>query len=954
MRKLISILLCLAMILGSAASVFADTSQGTATTLRLEKTEGKVAITKAGGKSVTVKEGTRLYDGYEIKTDKKSAAYVSLDSAKAVMLDASTDVTIKKSGKKLEIMLKAGTVLLNVEDKLSGNEELNIRTTNSVTGIRGTIVQASFNPKTQNSEIYLFEGMTTGKYLAPDGSWYTQTLTTGSWLASGMGMLAENPEYNGWTVGPNGEWIYTNNKIEGTQFRQWRWSADQGWFTFDINTGAVTKQEAWPFTFKDLQPRVQKEILGTPSMLTRGQEHLDLYPELAEKEITATRETAGIVLTQQEEEIEKQDAAIQAAYEEGNGGNTVNNLFKEEAPSVPTYPMVFMMDDPETVANAARYTTQYYQEGEAVTAPAAPTREGYTFAGWNSPLPTAKAATEEMVYATWTINQYTLSFVDSDGITELADSITADYGTPVTAPANPTKTGYTFAGWDATVPATMPGKDMTFKAKWGIDQHTITFNTNGGSTIAPITQDYGTSVTAPADPTRTGYTFAGWDAAIPTTMPATDMTITAAWTINQYTLTFLNNDGTVLSALTQDYGTAVTAPTAADTTGCTFTGWNPAAPATMPASDMTLVPVQTPNPYTITFKDDDGTVFATITQDYGTAITAPADPTRTGYKFTGWDTTIPTTMPAEDLTITATWTNQFSVVVENNTGANITAYAGGDAINPADRKYTVSYGTEIIFSLTWPDLPSAPQCRITDNADQYHPLDESNTFSVKVMSEDDITITIEDISEAIAAGTVTIKQINVYVYEENNGGATDITFNGKILAYTVSDGDYTLDVEGTEGVTLSVEGKLLDGYQYGIQNVKYYDDTEVIAINYDVYTGTYNITDNVNINIKQVYTGISFTGDTDIITIESYTMNYGGNSYTFATDSRLTFTTDDTKIVIDPNSLENSVEIKKTVDGDRSDAEFTVDRTDIPGEYRFIIYDVEDNAEYNIKFTEKL
>ena len=70
------------------------------------------------------------------------------------------------------------------------------------------------------------------------------------------------------------------------------------------------------------------------------------------------------------------------------------------------------------------------------------------------------------------------------------------------------------------VPATMPAENMTIKAKWTVNQYTLTFDTNGGSTIAPITQDYGTAITAPADPTKTGYTFAGWTPAIPATMPA--------------------------------------------------------------------------------------------------------------------------------------------------------------------------------------------------------------------------------------------------------------------------------------------------------------------------------------------------------------------------------------------------------------------------------------------------
>ena len=70
---------------------------------------------------------------------------------------------------------------------------------------------------------------------------------------------------------------------------------------------------------------------------------------------------------------------------------------------------------------------------------------------------------------------------------------------------------------------------MTVKAQWEINQYTITFDANGGSEIAPITQDYGTKITTPADPTRKGYTFKGWDKEIPETMPAENITITARW-----------------------------------------------------------------------------------------------------------------------------------------------------------------------------------------------------------------------------------------------------------------------------------------------------------------------------------------------------------------------------------------------------------------------------------------
>lgn len=90
------------------------------------------------------------------------------------------------------------------------------------------------------------------------------------------------------------------------------------------------------------------------------------------------------------------------------------------------------------------------------------------------------------------------------------------------------KQGYTFGGWEQT---SLTSKTASYKAKWSVKKYTITFDSNGGTAVDPIVADYGTAITAPSNPTRTGYIFAGWDKQIPSTMPDRNVMITAQWTL---------------------------------------------------------------------------------------------------------------------------------------------------------------------------------------------------------------------------------------------------------------------------------------------------------------------------------------------------------------------------------------------------------------------------------------
>ena len=177
------------------------------------------------------------------------------------------------------------------------------------------------------------------------------------------------------------------------------------------------------------------------------------------------------------------------------------------------------------------YAKQIVQTGEKAIEPDVPSRQGYQFTDWyldDTKYDFNTAVTKDMTLTAKWTANSYTITFDTDGGSAI-EPITQDYGTQITAPADPTREGYTFIGWDKAIPATMPAGDMTITAQWRINQYTITFDTDGGSAVAPITQDYGTQITVPADPTREGYTFIGWDKAIPATMPAEDLTITALW-----------------------------------------------------------------------------------------------------------------------------------------------------------------------------------------------------------------------------------------------------------------------------------------------------------------------------------------------------------------------------------------------------------------------------------------
>ena len=358
---------------------------------------------------------------------------------------------------------------------------------------------------------------------------------------------------------------------------------------------------------------------------------------------------------------------------------------------------------------------------------------------------------------------FTLSWEVNGGnpLTGTYTSCSVKYGTTIMKPDTPTRTGYNFAGWykDAELTsalednATMPAQNMTLYTRWNIGYYTINFNSNGGSIVSPITQEYGTAVSEPATPARAGYTFAGWklngENYIFTTMPGENITLIAQWTAhtdipytvehylekldgsypsipdetenltgttdstvtanaksntgftfdsgvsgtvtsgtvaadgslvlkmyytrNSYTVTWDGNGGEVdtngATTGSVKYGAVIASPVNNPVrTGYTFNQWSGyTEDMAMPDEDIAFTADWTINQYTITFDSDGGSEVEAITQDYGTVVSEPEEPTKMGYSFTGWKLSgedyIFTTMPAENITLVASWTDKPTYVV---------------------------------------------------------------------------------------------------------------------------------------------------------------------------------------------------------------------------------------------------------------------------------------------------
>ncbi|MCD7828136.1 MAG: InlB B-repeat-containing protein [Clostridiales bacterium] len=338
-----------------------------------------------------------------------------------------------------------------------------------------------------------------------------------------------------------------------------------------------------------------------------------------------------------------EDGEVLATLPEVNGADvTYYAIFTSEANE---YTVTWIADGEEVDSATVAY-------GEAIpTDVAVPDKTGYT-GEWDTTL-TTMPAEDLTIYAAYTPISYTITWV-IDGVeyTSQADFDSIPVCPYSTDKASSSTTDYTFTGWDTEVTAVTGEATYTAHYSESPRVYTITWVVDGVP-YGTYNLAYGGDIPELAVPEKEGYDGA-WNTTL-TTMPASDLTITAEYTIKTYTITWSMPTGDVTETYEYDstpgyLGTPTKASTAEYT--YTFSGWDPTPVAVTESATYTAQFTSTARTYTVTYMAD-GNLVTTLEVAYGSAIPQPEVPSKTGYTGS-WNITY-STMPAQNITVNATY-----------------------------------------------------------------------------------------------------------------------------------------------------------------------------------------------------------------------------------------------------------------------------------------------------------
>lgn len=510
-KRVLSLLMVLALLLGTAQPALAA---DTAATMQISAAEGTVTVTNASGRELTLREDMRLYSGYQVETSAKSYAWINLDDTKLMKLDASSKAEVRKSGKKLEVLLQSGNLYGDVSKPLERDETLDIRTSTAIVGIRGTkfsvgqagpgrqVPQGLEPAESLVTQVQVYEGTVTvrakqGPAAAPDASeaapaMVTTTITAGTQLTVNSGASGE--------------------------------------------TGVFTER---PLTAGDISGSTAMELAKTPETL----EALNMAISQTAAQALLERDQAAAERYQEEAvrtglEVEAEPSAVWRA---GRPASDSGSSSGSDPATQPFYHVTIHPNGGYWGGNANPYSVTTAPGGrlDRASVPNPPFHSAAVFIGWNTAANGSGAAidpdgytftADTTLYAQWAAPVRFVTF-DANGGTLTGGGgrlETDSTGRLVGSIPTAERSGYVFAGWyTATAGGTAIDPDgytftanTTLYAQWALPPvYLVTFDANGGtlpgdSTAVTSREGRLSALPAPTRNANTGataaYTFAGW------------------------------------------------------------------------------------------------------------------------------------------------------------------------------------------------------------------------------------------------------------------------------------------------------------------------------------------------------------------------------------------------------------------------------------------------------------
>ena len=491
-------------------------------------------------------------------------------------------------------------------------------------------------------------------------------------------------------------------------------------------------------------------------------------------------------------------------------------------------------------------------------------KEGYTGrlyrdADFLKPLTKdSKVKNGDTVYVKWTINKYTVTFMDGEKVLETFTNV--PHGSAVTAPEVPKKDGKTFVGWDKKFDNVT--SDLTINAVYDVDTFTVTFK-DGEKVLETQTVEYEAAATAP-DTARLsppeGMHFAKWDKDF--SKVTEDIEVSAVYELNEYTVIFKNGDTTIKTE-TVKHGFAATAPNVYDTATKKFVGWD--KPFDKVTSDLTVNAKFETKKFTLTFINFDGTTVYTAEVEYGASIEEPFDKADKAatydtkiLDYDGWykadgtridELDLPT-MPAENFTLTLKLRLMDSAIGDNTAITVPEGFTYGEK----SATFTVSGDTYdgVNYEYEWTILKDGKEYKKQTTTSGSITIEnpDAGTYvaNVKIVASVEKCGSVE--KDFTADETLIVSRADISGITVTGGTFTYGDENAKIKIDGLKDGDKVF--YGTDGVSFSSE--IVDFSKCDVGEYTYYVKVERNE-NYNAKTL------DVTINIVKAAVTITFTPD---------------------------------------------------------------------------------------------